>query len=600
MAAAKNVSRPSKKNSKQSANASRTAPLTTLFTTQRKRSWYLVLMPLFVLVFGLFYFEKGEVIALNSGCGWDGVTYKNVVWSLQWNKSSAELQERGRLRIDPYRAQRIAPSVAVYGEMQVAKYLYQSIVPMFERLPAWLEWSYQQYPIPLWFFRWFAKDVGSAQQSVALNIDSFVAGYFVFHNLFMLLGTAVFWALIARALTLNAVARWLGFTALFVNVAVMKMSFYYPTLTDTSALFLGAAMLYGYLARQQWILPIVAAIGFFTFPTAFFIAMILFILPRDAEKQAIASSEGTSFDNTSLEVVSFTQATARKIAAGASVLVLLLSVYFVLIAEVRFPEVEPLYMMLLPLTIPLLLVQFFFMVEKILLAFPTAAIMRLLSSRKELVGYALRAFTCLVLWSGLTVWKQQIQDSSLAAPMNTDLFLGGSFSAALSKPLLTIVALSVYFGPMMLIGVMRFREVLQTARELGLGFFAVMTLFALLLTIMTETRQLMNFLPFAVVVIALMMDKMALKPWAVALISLTSVVCSKIWLTMNFTGMQEQAANIQNGSFSAFPLQWYFMNHGPWMSMTAFLLQGVIALCCCGMFWWLFSKEDSATISPNK
>ena len=78
-------------------------------------------MPLVTALWGYIYFEKGEIIALNNGCGWDGVSYKNVVWSLQWNKSTPDYQERSRLHIDPYRAQRIAPSVAVYGEMQIGR-----------------------------------------------------------------------------------------------------------------------------------------------------------------------------------------------------------------------------------------------------------------------------------------------------------------------------------------------------------------------------------------------------------------------------------------------------------------------------------------------
>jgi hypothetical protein len=544
-------------------------------------------MPLFVALFSLLYFEKGEIIALNSGCGWDGVTYKNVVWSLQWNKSSAELQERGRLRIDPYRAQRIAPSVAVYGEMQAAKFLYQQIVPMFDKLPAWLEWSYQQYPIPLWFFRWFAKDANSSQQSVALNIDSFVAGYFVFHNAFMLLGTALLWALIARNLALGAVARWLGFTALFVNVAVMKMSFYYPTLTDTSALFIGTLTLYAYLARHQWLVLIAAAIGFFTFPTAFYIAMLLFIIPKTASNQA-ASNQSASNQAVTDTTNGIPQRTARLIAATTTALMLLLSVYFVLIAGTRFPEVEPVITVLLPLTMPLFLAQWFFTVESVLLVLPLERLKNVVQSA-ALKGSVLRLGIALVFWGGLMFWKRMIQDETLSAPMNTDLFLGGSLACAVSKPLLTIVAAAVYFGPMVLFATVYFRPFLRTALRLGLGLFAVISVFVLLATMMTETRQLINVLPFVVVVIACMLNTITVKPWAVALLSAMSLVGSKIWLTMNFPEMQQQAANIANGSFTTFPLQWYFMNHGPWMSMSAYLVQAALVLVVSGVLWRVFA-----------
>jgi hypothetical protein len=550
-------------------------------------AWYLVVMPLLVLAWGFFYFEKGEIIALNNGCGWDGVTYKNVVWSLQWNKSDPVLQERGRLRVDPYRAQRIAPSVAVYGEMQVAKWLYQRIVPMFDRVPTWLEWSYEQYPLPPWFFRWFAKDgaVGG-QQSVSLTIDSFVAGYFVIHGLLMLVGTAVFWALIAQNLALGAVAQYLGFTALFVNVAMMKMSLYYPTLTDGTAAFIGTATLYAYLSRKNWLLLPFAAIGFFTFPTAFYVAMILFIFPRNS----LAAQELAAIPQPN----AINKRTARFIAAGATVLVMLLSVYLVLIAEVRFPEVEPVHRILLPLTMPLLFAQFFFTVEQILLIAPISSIMAMVRSQREMLGYALRIGINLALWGALFYGKRQFEDPSLSAPMNADLFLGGSFACAVSKPLLTLVALVVYFGPMLLLGVLYFRQFLRTALTLGLGFFVVIVILLLLVTIMTETRQLINFLPFVVVTIAMLLNQATVRPTAVIVLSLMSVVCSKIWLSLNFPGMPEQAANIQNGSFTAFPLQYYFMNHGPWMSMNAYLVQSALVLICCGVVLWAFplSKND--------
>jgi hypothetical protein len=97
-----------------------------------------------------------------------------------------------------------------------------------------------------------------------------------------------------------------------------------------------------------------------------------------------------------------------------------------------------------------------------------------------------------------------------------------------------------------------------------------------------------------VVTIAMLLNQATVRPTAVIVLSLMSVVCSKIWLSLNFPGMPEQAANIQNGSFTAFPLQYYFMNHGPWMSMNAYLVQSALVLICCGVVLWAFplSKND--------
>ncbi len=556
-------------------------------------------MPLLTLLWGWIYFENGEIIALNKGCGWDGVTYKNVVWSLQWNKARPDYAERSRLRIDPYRVQRIAPSVAVYGEMQAARWLYQHVTPMFTRVPAWLEWSYEQYPLPPWFFRWFADNsINSNQaanaQSVALTLDSLVAGYFVFHSLLMLLGTAVLWAMTARKLNLGVAARWLGFCGLFANVAVMKMSLYYPTLTDTTALFVAMLMLYAYIANSAWLLLPAAVLGFFTFPTAMYVAALLFLFPRNIVlHNEVAPGEVAPGEVAQPETPAMT-VFVRNVSIGAVVVVLLASVYFVLIAEVRFVEVEPLQPLLLILTLPLLCGQVFFTVSRLAAQFPVQAIMRHFTERKHLAGYALRALILLVLWAGLLYWKKQIEDPTLAAPMNTSLFFGGSFASALGKPLLPVLAGAVYFGPIILVMILRFREFLKAAWNLGLGYMLVITALLLMGAIMSETRQLINFLPFLVLGVAYSLDSVRLPRIALVLFALVGVMAAKVWLPFNFTGMAEQAANITGGIHATFPLQYYFMNHGPWMSWASYFLQGACALVVAGLLWWVLSPQFAA------
>lgn len=452
---------------------------------------------------------------------------------------------------------------------------------MFSHVPAWLDWSYEQYPLPPWFFRWFAKSAeeGASGQAVALTIDSFVAGYFVFHSFFMLLGTAIVWVLIVRKLNLGFTARWLGFIGLFVNVAVMKMSFYYPTLTDTTALFVATLMLYGYILNSSWILFPAAIIGFFTFPTAFYVAALLFIFPR--------TTHTVEIDN----VARMSTRSVRLIAGGVVGIFLLASLYFVVVKQVRFAEVEPVIPILLFLTIPLLLAQVYWTIAELLSVFPLQAFMRHLVATQSLFAYGIRVVLSLMLWGILLYWKKQIEDPSLASPMNTDLFFGGSFASAVGKPLLPLVAAAVYFGPMVLFIVLRFRQFIRTALELGNGYFLVISAMLVMATIMTETRQLINFLPFLVLGVACMLDKISLPPIALILFSILALVSSKIWLPFNFPGMSEQAANITDGIYATFPLQTYFMNHGPWMSMTSYLIQGVGMLCCCGLLLWMLSPQ---------
>jgi hypothetical protein len=331
---------------------------------------------------------------------------------------------------------------------------------------------------------------------------------------------------------------------------------------------------------SAWLLLPAAVIGFFTFPTAFYVAALLFIFPR-ISAQIVEVNDMTHISKRAVHFI----------ACGATGIALFASLYFIVIKQVRFAEVEPVIPILLFLTIPLLLAQVYWTVVELLSVFPLQAFMRHLVAKQSLFAYGIRAALSLILWGILLYWKKQIEDPSLASPMNTDLFFGGSFASAVGKPLLPIVASAVYFGPIVLFIVLRFRQFIRTALELGNGYFLVISAMLLMATIMTETRQLINFLPFIVLGVACMLDKILLPPIALVLFSILALVASKIWLPFNFPGMPEQAANITNGIYATFPLQIYFMNHGPWMSMASYLIQSTGVICCCGIILWVLSPQ---------
>ena len=84
------------------------------------------------------------------------------------------------------------------------------------------------------------------------------------YNLVMLVLAALAWAGIARTLALEDRFRWLGFCLLFFNFACLKMPFYNPVLTDTTALALAALLVHFHLRDAAAGMFAVLALGAFT------------------------------------------------------------------------------------------------------------------------------------------------------------------------------------------------------------------------------------------------------------------------------------------------------------------------------------------------
>lgn len=198
---------------------------------QHSRSWQswlpLILMPTLVLAYCLCYYGlNGEIIAVVNGFGWDGVFYGSVVGWFDKILSQPVL--------DPYRAQRIAPSAFLHYAMKILG----SDVNRITVLQAFKVW-----------------------------------------NVTLLTLSAFLWGLIAQKLQLRSQPMWIGFSGLFVSFFVMKYSLYYPPLTDVAAFFLGIVAVWLYVIRKYWWLLAVGLLGYFTFPTMFYIAVLLFLLP---------------------------------------------------------------------------------------------------------------------------------------------------------------------------------------------------------------------------------------------------------------------------------------------------------------------------------
>ena len=129
----------------------------------------------------------------------------------------------------------------------------------------------------------------------------------------------------------------------------------------------------------------------------------------------------------------------------------------------------------------------------------------------------------------------------------------------------------------------------------------------LLLSVNCETRQLANLLPVLVVVVAVVVQQLKPRPWAVAASVGLCLVQSKVWLRINnfdpTFGQPNDQFPLGNGAGSEYvwnsPFQAYWMNIGPWTSNQYLLWQTLVLLILLGLVRWLYGPARSSTAATE-
>ncbi len=542
----------SKKHSSSNSTANSTSKTKQRNAETRKVAWYLLLMPLLVLVYGLAYFHKGEVLALNYGGGWDGTSYVYL--------AAAPPNE---VKTDAYRSQRILPTLVVRAGAEIVQRYVSDPNVLFGDL----------------FYRWFygSKAEYDKKPNPSLAVEAIVVYFFMWYSLGVLVLCGLLWAGIAFAAQLSFAARWLGFIGIMGNFAVMKMTLFYPTLTDLTALFLGLLALFGYVAKHQWLVLPAALAGLLTWPTAFPLAAILFLFPLTT----LPGAQSSTAKEHRKEEAFFTQ--SRVIALVVAAFVGILTAYFLLFQKLRFPGVEESQGFIAIVGIIFQMAYVALSVERLLRVVQEEQIVsRFQAYYRQSSVYlpiVIRACMLVAIWGLGWYLRQGYINYAAPSPLNTEIFLAGSFSVSVSKPLLNIVATCAYFGPIIALFLVLYVPIVRTIGKFGLGLPILVVGTVFLASIMTESRQLINLFPCLVFAVAVTIDRTFKSSTVGTTLLLTTtgvigILGSKIWLPLNFPGLQEFV--MKGGSYTEFPMQRYFMSHGPWMTWESYWWQAPI------------------------
>lgn len=472
-------------------------------------SW---MMASLMFAFGLFSFFLGEKIAFNAGLGFDGVLFGRIARDFY--------QAVFVLGLDNYFIQRILPSGVVH--------------------------------LGLRFFHLNA------------DIPEIVAGFAVYNSC-LLLVAVVLWNRIASLLALKAPARWLGFIGLFVNFAVLKFYFYYPVLTDVTALVCTLAMLLFFLTNNVLGLVILVVLGSFVWPTLVYVGAALLIFPK--------------YETTPRDLP---RPYPLVLAAFLTTLLAGVIFYINIALQHTFPT---------GVVIPKLKLLSMF----VLLSYAFFAIQGLANNAHFYrFGYLKRSSSLWRLAVGAALFLGiQLLIKHLSAT-HTDLFiisLKNLLHLGVRAPLIFILGHVMYYGPILFLFFFFWKPFCRTVHSYGLGLSIVIG-FGIMFSLSSEGRHSTAFLPFFIVFLAKALNEHSLGWKKLLGLGILSLAFSKVWLLIN-AGLS-WTQDINDTTLLSFPLQRYFMNFAPFMNLEMYLWHGLFASLSFAALYFLFKSNPSS------
>ena len=146
---------------------------------------------------------------------------------------------------------------------------------------------------------------------------------------------------------------------------------------------------------------------------------------------------------------------------------------------------------------------------------------------------------------------------------------------------LPALSLTVYYGPVLVLGALHWEKVATAAKSLGVTLPILINLpFALT----TEPRHFLFGWPFLVTAIAVAVDKFW---WRIAALA---ALWSQFWLPINIATWRASEADA-----ALFPKQLWFMHFGFWMSSATFALNALLVAATAYLLWL---KKRSLTSQP--
>jgi len=492
---------------------------------------------LFVAIIANFFFQTYslEFIPVNDGIGYDGVHYADFVVRID------EIVRNGEL--SNYYAQKILPSLIVRNAFRL--------------------------------FHIEASDANIVQAFIYLNIS-------------FMLGAALFWCRIAGLLNLNTAAFVIGSVGLFLSVPNAKMMYYLPVLTDSVAFFIGCGMVYASIRRSYVLLTVLSVVGYFAWQLSGLVGLALalsFLLVPQQERPGLSAERLMVFAK-SLIQPGFIVMTVAAFAVLASIAFLSLFPSGDAYGRImnRFRLLTNLPMLVLWLMAILYLLYAIYL-EKFSVDLRPASL-------------AVAVAACLIIIFLPISIRSLIANPELPAPGLDSI--SSTINAALrgrvpvGKLLLPLVSHTIWFGPVFLLLVFKWKSTVETCQKLG-GPFVMALLIFVGFSIFAESRFNTLVWPFVVVAISVSVPGWNFTSRTVSSLCILSFVYSRLWLRFNMDSWPDPYpySYVQGWSVSNF-----VSLLGPWMTWPFYLFQSVIVALSAIWIWKMFNPKSDAIGCP--
>jgi hypothetical protein len=363
-----------------------------------------------------------EIINVNDGAGWDGKFYVTAT------QNCFELIE-GKF-FDQYQFQRILLPITVNRVMWMS-----NIEPTF------------------------------------LNI---ILAFRMLNFLLICIAIAYF-ILISKRLSLSIGAEVIGFCSLFWCFPVLKLSFYYPLLSDVAALSIGTMITYYYFSSRMLVMLLLIFIGSFVFPTFIFFSLLIFF-----------KNKPLAMDN----VKGFIQKLILPVAFLITIVLLYYFDWRTLFGS--FNGSAPVNKSLFPLSVVIVALYLYF-ISLILPNVKQAVLFAYKSIRPKFL------FLCIIVVVAVTLVKMLFANN--AQTQFTALqYLTNIIKQSITNPGISLIAHTAYYGLFLVPLVFFRRQIKEAILRFGYGMIFLMLCVAMMAT-GSESRQLINFYPLIVVIV---------------------------------------------------------------------------------------------------
>lgn len=405
---------------------------------------------------------------------------------------------------------------------------------------------------------------------LVLSIPNIIMAYSVSNLIFIYTGVYFFFR-ISNFIKLSKSIEVIGFATLFFCFPVLKFSLYYPVLMDIPAFAVAIMMAYLFLKGKPYLFFLMILIGSFIYPNFIFLS-ILYFFKNDHELSAIRPTQPVSFLNK------------------------------VLYALVCYT---------LPVFLCYIFVTLFWWNKVILDEFKTnpgftffswlcflfALIYIIVLNHFSKMNFSwLRVFKAInypaIIMAVTIVIAVQLlinyYASTEAVPLTYLQYLYFIINQAVKNPMNFLVAHVFYFGLAPILSLFIIKDIKREVINFGFGMILFFNM-AIFFSIGSESRQLINYYPFLVLLLLYSLNKY----WEVSMkfsfvFAAICIALSHFWYTIN-TGISPNASTDYNSCLK-FPLQRYFMFQGPWVNDTMYKIHLAVFCFLLVLLWFLVKK----------